>query len=150
MYLAKDNIASTTTTTTKAINKWGGGRQGFDMSRSFCLNEIYFSSLRWEMNENDVWTSKELGEEMRGQFHQHFTCSFYAPRSQKRQRDSQVKQLFAFLGSAQVKAETKHVDEIDPRRAKVGGGDAKIFFPSFDTFLTIGREILMMTIRFGI
>ena len=80
---------------------------------------------------------------MRGQFHQHFTCSFYAPRSQKRQRDSQVKQLFAFLGSAQV-------DEIDPWRAGVGGGDAKIFFPSFDTFLTIGREILMMTIRLGI
>ena len=39
----------------------------------------------------------------------------YARRSQKRQKDSQVKQLFALLGSACVKAARKHVDEIDPR-----------------------------------
>ena len=30
-------------------------------------------------------------------------------------KDSQLKQLFAFLGSAGVKAAQKHVDEIDPR-----------------------------------
>ena len=35
-------------------------------------------------------------------------------RSQKRQKDSQLKQLFALLGSAAVKAVYKHVDEIDP------------------------------------
>ena len=41
--------------------------------------------------------------------------SFYTRRSQKRQKDSQVKQLFAILGSAWVKAARKHVDKIDPR-----------------------------------
>ena len=38
----------------------------------------------------------------RGQFHQRFTSSFYARRSQKRQKDSQVKQIFALLGSLQA------------------------------------------------
>ena len=41
--------------------------------------------------------------------------SFYACRSQKRKKDSQLKQLFAILGSAHLKAEHKHVDDIDPR-----------------------------------
>ena len=49
-----------------------------------------------------------------GQFHECFTSSFYTHRSQKRQKDSQVKQLFALSGSACVKAARKHVDEIDP------------------------------------
>ena len=35
-------------------------------------------------------------------------------RSQKRKKDSHVKQLFALLGSACVKAASKNVDEIDP------------------------------------
>ena len=43
-----------------------------------------------------------------------FMSSFYAQRFQKRQKESQVKQLFALLGSARVKAACKHVDEIDP------------------------------------
>ena len=34
------------------------------------------------------------------------------PRSAK--KDSQVKQLYVLLGSACVKAASKHVDEIDP------------------------------------
>ena len=51
----------------------------------------------------------------RGQFHQHFKCSFYAQRSQKCKHDSQFKQLFALLGSAGIKAASKHIDEIDPR-----------------------------------
>ena len=55
-----------------------------------------------------------LNSSIRGQFHQHFTSSFYTCRSQKRQRDSQVKQLFALLGSVSVKAAHKHVDEVDP------------------------------------
>ena len=49
-----------------------------------------------------------------GQFHQHFTSSFYTFRSQKRKKDSQLKQLFALLGSARIKAAHKHFDEIDP------------------------------------
>ena len=32
----------------------------------------------------------------------------------KAQKDSQLKQLFALLGSMSVKAARKHVDEIDP------------------------------------
>ena len=43
----------------------------------------------------------------------HFMSSFYARRSQKRKTDSQVKQLFALLGSASVKVARKHVGEID-------------------------------------
>ena len=50
-----------------------------------------------------------------GQFHQHFTHSFYGHRSQKCKIDSQVKQLFALLGFVCVKATCKHVDEIDPK-----------------------------------
>ena len=40
--------------------------------------------------------------------------SFYVRRSQKCKKDSQLKQLFALLGSAGVKAGRKHIDEIDP------------------------------------
>ena len=50
------------------------------------------------------------------QCHQHFTCSFYLRRSQKRKNNSQLKQFFALLGSAGVKIARKHVDEIDPSR----------------------------------
>ena len=56
-----------------------------------------------------------------GQFHEHFTSSFYARRSQKGQKDSQVKQLFALLGSACVKDVRKHVDEIDARSQQPPG-----------------------------
>ena len=52
---------------------------------------------------------------IRGQIHHHFTCSFYERRSQKHKKDSQVKQLFALLGSVGVKAAHKQVDEINPK-----------------------------------
>ena len=52
--------------------------------------------------------------EIWGQFHQQFTSSFYACRSQKCKKDSQLKKLFALLGSACIKAALKHLDEIDP------------------------------------
>ena len=55
-------------------------------------------------------TSKTLST--LGKFHQHFTSSFYAHRSQKRQKDSQVKQLFALLGSVSIKAARKHVKDL--------------------------------------
>ena len=42
-----------------------------------------------------------------------FTRSFYARRSQKRKKGSQLKQL---SGSVGVKAVRKHIDEIDPRK----------------------------------
>ena len=43
-------------------------------------------------------------------------CSFYARRSQKGKKESQLKQLFALSGSAGVKAERKHIDEINSRK----------------------------------
>ena len=47
------------------------------------------------------------------QFHQHFMRSFYASRSQKRQKDSKLKQLFALSGSVGIKASNEHVGEIE-------------------------------------
>ena len=41
--------------------------------------------------------------------------SFYMRRSQKCKKDSQLKQLFALLGSACIKAACKHVGEIETR-----------------------------------
>ena len=38
-----------------------------------------------------------------GQIHQHFTCSFYVCRSQRRKKDSQLKKLYALLGSTSIK-----------------------------------------------
>ena len=69
------------------------------------------------MNLNDFgWVHFETGSDNKtwGQFHQQFTSSFYAGRSQKRKKDKQHKQLFALSGSSGVKAAPKHVDEIDP------------------------------------
>ena len=56
--------------------------------------------------------------ETRRQFHQHFTSSFYANRSQKCKKDSQVKRIFALSGYLHVKPVCKHVGEIDPRTGK--------------------------------
>ena len=43
-------------------------------------------------------------------------AAFMRPRSQEHKKDSQVKQFFALLGPAAIKAVCKHVDEIDPRK----------------------------------
>ena len=74
----------------------------------------------WSTKEKDskqvfFWKKSSFHSEIWGQFQQHFTSSFYSRRSQKRKKDSQVKQLLALLGSARVKAAHIHVDEIDPR-----------------------------------
>ena len=50
-----------------------------------------------------------------GQFHQHSTSSFYArsdPKSAK--KTVKLSSFFALLGSARIKAASKHVGEIDP------------------------------------
>ena len=59
-----------------------------------------------------------IARETWGQFHHYFTSSFYTSRSQKRKKDSQVKQLFALSGSVRVKAAHKHADEIDPKEGR--------------------------------
>jgi len=48
-----------------------------------------------------------------GQFHRHFTQSFYTSISQKRKNYSQVIGHFALLGSTCAEAFRKHVGEID-------------------------------------
>jgi hypothetical protein len=57
---------------------------------------------------------KERSENIRSRFHQHFTSSFYACRSQKHKNDSQVNSHFVLLWSTCLKALCKHVGEIDP------------------------------------
>ena len=74
------------------------------------ISNILF--LRDCQNPNPAKTLSTLS---RTQFHQHFTSSFYARGSQKRKKDSQIKQLFALLGPVCLNAARKHVGEIDPR-----------------------------------
>ena len=56
-----------------------------------------------------------------GQFHQRF----YVRRSQKRKKESQLKQLFALSGSACLKALRKHIGEIDPTWCKMSADKLK-------------------------
>jgi len=49
----------------------------------------------------------------KGQFHQHFTSSFYAQRFLKLKKDSQVVSFIALSESVCAKA-AQNVDEIDP------------------------------------
>ena len=60
----------------------------------------------------EVMLKIEKGRD-RGQFYQPFMLSFYASRSQKCKKDSQVKYLFDILGSVRIKAARKYVDAID-------------------------------------
>ena len=55
----------------------------------------------------------------RGQFQHHFTHSFYTFRPQKRKKDSQLKKLFSLLGSEDLKAVRKHLDEINTNPIKI-------------------------------
>ncbi len=58
--------------------------------------------------------SSKLVIEIRGQFHQCSTSSYYAWRSQKRKKDSQVVRLFcAFVKSCKICSQ--NVDKIDPK-----------------------------------
>ncbi len=50
----------------------------------------------------------------RGQFHQHFTCSFYAHRSQKHKNTDSLTAFFALLGSGCIKAEHKMLMKLTP------------------------------------
>ena len=49
-------------------------------------------------------------------------------QSPKAQKDGQIKQLFAILGSACVKAACKYIDEIYPRRVKEKKVQKRDFF----------------------
>ena len=90
---------------------WWNNRISMQM-HSWCrrLSQLPLSTF---FNHSVLMESKL--RHLQGQFHQHFTSSFYTHRSQKREKDIQVKQLFALLGSVCVKTACKHVVEIDPR-----------------------------------
>ena len=67
---------------------------------------------RWPRPSASSWRrSTPKTTLIRYQFHQCFTSSFYTQRSQKRQIDSQVKQLFALSGSSSVKAARKLAED---------------------------------------
>jgi len=57
--------------------------------------------------------AKEAMQNIWGQFHQHFPSSFYKRRSQKHKKYCPLDWIFTILRSLQVKAVSKHVDEID-------------------------------------
>ena len=67
------------------------------------------------MFSNIVSQNVFLGNKYQGSISPSFYEQLLHPQIPKAQKDSQVKQLFAFLGSESVKAAPKHVDEIDPK-----------------------------------
>ena len=70
------------------------------------------------------WESKELLSSLsRGQFHQHFMCSFYACRSQKRKNSS------SFLRFWDLRAQKLHLMKLTP-------GWARDFITEFNFFPT--------------
>ena len=81
----------------------------FDNVSYFVVTE----GIMFKMSDPNLYQPR-LDQSIWGQFHQHFTFSFYAYRSQKCKKDSQLNQHFALSGSASVKAACKHVGEIDP------------------------------------
>ena len=70
------------------INLPTRGRQAQSFSWVDCFYGLFFV----DQSNLQSWG-------IRGQFHQHFTSSFYSQRFQKRKKDSQVKLLFVLLGS---------------------------------------------------
>jgi len=56
--------------------------------------DLFYSFKKEVENPDRIW----------GQFHQHFTWSFYTWRSQKRKKDLWLDCLFALLGSSSVNA----------------------------------------------
>ena len=61
----------------------------------------------------DFHLLREIERESWCQFHQHFTSSFNAQRSQKSKKTVKSSSFFVLLGSECVKAARKYVDEID-------------------------------------
>ena len=66
------------------------------------------------MQQNDLQNVGACKKISWGQFHHHFTQSFNGCRSQKHKKDSQIKQLFALLGFAHVKAACKKMVKLTP------------------------------------
>ena len=76
------------------------------------------ASTTFRVNYNEEANLKmktTIHRSIRGQFHHHFTSSFYEHRSQKRKKTVKSSSFFRFLGPACLTAEFKLIDEIDPR-----------------------------------
>ena len=72
---------------------------------------LNFSASNFLTKKNRVWS----------QFHQCVYSQLWRLQILKAQKAAWVDCLYALLGSAGVKAEHKHVDEIDPRGPSMGG-----------------------------
>ena len=93
----------------------------------------------------------QLKREIRGQFHQYAYAQLLHTQIPKAQKDSQVKQLFALMGSVCVKGVCKQIDEIYLRREEWKNGRRKywkenerrksnlLFFPpcKHDKYITL-------------
>ncbi len=77
----------------------------------------------------------------RAQFHQRSMYSFYARRSQKRKKDSQVVNLFYAFGIYERKSCTKNVDEIVPIKGYIDGEIGLIDLPGFVNLAEVSLKI---------
>ena len=77
-------------------------------------NCTFFPSPLTFKNCSNIFMDAVKRSQTWSQFHQLFMSCFYARRSQKHKKDSQLKQLYLLSGSVSVKALCKHVDEIGP------------------------------------
>jgi hypothetical protein len=87
----------------KIVNAGVNRMWQFTLKSSFPLHTIVFKRYLGLVVETVGNTQPTLG-----QFHQHFTCSFCARRSQKR------KKILMLLGATRITAVRKFVGKIDP------------------------------------
>ena len=88
-----------------------------DCSSSFNSSPLFRPNSRMKTN---VWSRKKPLIPIETNWHQvSISPTFYVQlllmHILKAQKDSQVNQLFALLGSVGIKAACKHIDEIDPK-----------------------------------
>jgi len=82
----------------------------------FCVNRLSITWFNHKKASASCWSAFYLFVafyQNMGPFHQHSMSSFYAYRSQKRNKDSQVVSLFVLLGSACTKAASKMLTFIE-------------------------------------
>ena len=80
---------------------------------TWLVDEIYAKRWYLHLSCESLLQSKQIPF-IWGQFHQHFTSSFYSCRSQMHKKPVKSSSFFELLGSALVKAARKNIGEIDP------------------------------------
>ena len=84
-------------------------KNGWNILDSFFIFFLFLGGQLVVKNRNvEKWLIKTWG-----QFHQHFTSSFYVCRSRKRKKRQSIHVAIWASGIARIKAEHKQVDEID-------------------------------------